>query len=403
MKPRNIVIINDFAHINGGAAKVALSSAVELAKNYNVYLLTAVKPISEIVQNSSIRLICLDQKDILKDKNRIRAIAQGLWNVRAYRALKKLLTDLSPKDTIIHYHGWTKALSPSILSVTSKVPHKVVFTLHDYFLCCPNGGMFNYKKQEICDITAGSIRCFVCNCDVRNYPQKIYRFIRHLIQRYYLNRHRHYSIIYISDLNKTVSKKYFKIDKTSWFYLKNPVDFTSNSYSNISDNQVYLFMGRLSAEKGVYLFCEAMRNLKLKGRILGDGYLMDSLKNKYPEIDFCGWKSGKEKDEILLQTKALVFPSLWYEGAPLTIYEMQALGIPCIVPNRCAAAEAVIDNITGFVFNTGSLPSLEDAIIRCENANLTDIQQNISASFNASDYSISTHTKHLIDIYNNIL
>lgn len=34
---KNIVIVNDCAHIEGGAASVAINSAIGLAKHYSVY------------------------------------------------------------------------------------------------------------------------------------------------------------------------------------------------------------------------------------------------------------------------------------------------------------------------------------------------------------------------------
>ena len=41
---KNIVIVNDCAHIEGGAASVAINSAIGLAKHYSVYLFSAVQP-----------------------------------------------------------------------------------------------------------------------------------------------------------------------------------------------------------------------------------------------------------------------------------------------------------------------------------------------------------------------
>lgn len=399
---KNVIIINDFAYINGGAGKVALSTALELANYYKVYLLTAVEPIADFLKTSSVNVICLGQKDILNDDNRLRAVFQGLWNRKAYKTLVQLLKQLPDHNTVIHYHGWTKSLSPSLLSATSRFNHKVVFTLHDYFLCCPNGGFFNYKKKKICDIKAGSINCLICNCDVRSYPQKVYRYLRHLIQRYYYKKLQSHSIIYISQLNKSASEPYLSREGITWHYLKNPIDLNRQSVTNIENNDTYLYIGRLSSEKGVDMFCRAINDLGLKGRVLGDGYLLKTLKEKYPKIEFCGWKDGQEKESIIHQAKALIFPSLWYEGAPLTIHEIQSYGIPCIVPDRCAAAETVIDNQTGFIFTIGDLQSLKNAILRCQSADLRTIQKQILSSFNPSDYSMTTHIRNLIEIYKSL-
>lgn len=98
---------------------------------------------------------------------------------------------------------------------------------------------------------------------------------------------------------------------------------------------------------------------------------MKELKEKYPKIVFCGWVDGEEKEKFILKGKGLIFPSLWYEGSPLTILEMKSCGIPCIVPDKCAASEDIKDGFTGFVFQTGSLYSLKKAIMKYEKVDLS--------------------------------
>ena len=99
----------------------------------------------------------------------------------------------------------------------------------------------------------------------------------------------------------------------------------------------------------------------------------------------------------------LVFPSLWYEGSPLTILEMMTYGIPCIVPDRCAASEDVEDGKTGYIFKTGDLASLEEAILRYEEADIATMQRNIISTFNSAECSPETHTTNLLHIYESIL
>ena len=53
------------------------------------------------------------------------------------------------------------------------------------------------------------------------------------------------------------------------------------------------------------------------------------------------------------RARALVFPSVWYEGQPLTVYEALACGAPVIVSDACAGREAVADGETGVWFRSG--------------------------------------------------
>ena len=54
---KNIVIVNDWASIEGGAANVAINSAIGLAKHYCVYLFSAVQPIDSRLKKAGVNVI----------------------------------------------------------------------------------------------------------------------------------------------------------------------------------------------------------------------------------------------------------------------------------------------------------------------------------------------------------
>ena len=89
MELQNIVIISDCAHINGGAANVAITSAINLAKNGNkVYFFAGMGPIDPALIENNIEVICLNQRDILSEPSRTKAVVQGLWNFKAQKIEK---------------------------------------------------------------------------------------------------------------------------------------------------------------------------------------------------------------------------------------------------------------------------------------------------------------------------
>ena len=401
---KNIIVVNDFAFINGGAAKVAIESAIGLSEQgYHIVFFAAVGPIDERLERAGIRVVCLGQRDILSDSRRIRAIFQGLWNEKSKRTFNKLISEFEPATTIVHVHGWIKALSPSIWLSIANNKIKAIVTLHDYFLFCPNGGLFNYRTREICHKRPCSISCYVCNCDSRSYLQKWWRVLRQIILNCVFDKVKDLSVIYISELNKKVSSQSLKKKTTNWFYVKNPVIIHNSQIVDITKNDVYLYVGRLSSEKGIELFCKAITELDLNGEVLGDGPLRAEMEKKYPLIKFRGWQSGEELNQYISKAKTLVFPSLWYEGAPLTIIEMLSYGIPCIVPDQCAASEEIINGKNGYVFETGNLKSLEQAIAQMESSNLVKIQQGIDTTKIKEEYSLQHHCENLIKCYKQIL
>lgn len=399
MEIKTIIIVNDFGFINGGAGKIAISTALSLAENgYKVIFFCAVGPIGKELIHPNIQVICTNQLDILHDSNKIRAIIQGVWNVKAQNLFKEILKSNKPENTVIHFHAWIKALSPSILSLKQLNQYKIYITLHDFFLYCPNGGLYIYPKQKICKYEPMSYKCIFCNCDSRNYSQKIWRVIRQYIQNRQLRKLTSITFISISELSETLLKIKYRLTPYSVVRNNNPIDIPQVIDESEPKN-LYLFMARLSSEKGLDLFCKSMDECKIKGCVIGDGYLKEYYKNKYPNILFPGWLSEGEKIQYIQNAKFFVFPSKWYETFGLSVAEMLSYGIPCIVSNTSAAKELIEDGKSGFIFQNGDINSLNETIKKAEQADWQIMHQYIKKNFCINNYSMSSHLKRLIEIY----
>lgn len=403
MKLKNIVIVQDFAHINGGAAKVALTSAIELKKRgYRVIVFSGMPPVWEMLAKAGVEVVCLDQPDLIHS-NKLSAFCRGLWNTKAARMMESLLSTLDKEETIIHLHGWNKVLSPSIWKPIRKLKFKVVITQHDYFLYCPNLGLFNYRKLQLCSKLPSSLGCYLSNCDSRSYAYKLWRDLRQMIQWIELKLYGKVNYITIGQTNDDLAQRYFSKNISRKFLVKNPIELNQKEKVDVCSNDIYITIGRLSKEKGVDMFCQCMTDLNLKGCVLGDGYLLSEYKKKYPNITFAGWVKGAAMEAYVKKAKALVFPSLWYEGSPLTTVEIKSYGIPAIVPDKCAASETTIDGYDGYYFEIGNLESLKQAVIKMENADMKQMQDNVIRNFNPAEYTMETHIDNLVDVYRQIL
>ena len=146
-QPKRIVIVTDYAWVIGGASKVAILSAAALARRgYDTHHFSAVGPVAKELAEAPVRVHCLEEQAILEQPSRLVAVQKGLWNRRANHAFIDFLKEFSPQDTLVHFHQWTKALSPSIFAPVLARGFRFVVTLHDYFACCPNGGFLVYPK-----------------------------------------------------------------------------------------------------------------------------------------------------------------------------------------------------------------------------------------------------------------
>ncbi|MBU3638551.1 glycosyltransferase family 4 protein [Polynucleobacter sp. AP-RePozz3-80-G7] len=402
----HIVIVNDFSYVNGGAAQVALSSAAALeAAGEKVIIFSAVDhPTSKQINNSGLQLICTGQHEIAKDKNRIRAVVQGVWNIKAQKAMDDLLATLDPKDTIIHVHSWTKALSSSVVRAAIGKDFKVVCTLHDYFLACPNGGFFDYKRQEICTEKPLSFGCVVRNCDVRSYPQKVWRVMRQIVQKEIgLIPNGIKNFIAISDFSMGVIKYFLPVD-SHVHRINNPIIVERAECINAGLNADFTFVGRLSPEKGVELFAHASKFLNLKTKFIGDGDSKIKIQEILPAAQITGWISGEQVIEHLNSARVLVFPSLLYEGSPLTILEAASLGIPAIVADNCAARDMVVDGETGLLFRGGDESDLIAKLDQLRNSELvSNLGKAAYEAYWSSPRTQENHVKDLIKCYKKIL
>lgn len=403
---KNVIIVCDYGFIEGGAARIAHETALVLHREgLHVIFFCAVGPVSEELQQSGMEVVCLEQADILHERKRIKGVLRGINNRVAAKRFTEILNGLSKDETVIHVHTWTKALSSSIFKVANRKNFNIVITVHDYFLICPNGGLFNYKKRKICHLKPMSAKCILCDCDARSYPQKLFRVLRQKKQNRNILKNKNISYIFISEFSKReFFKRYNSIPEKRQFFLPNMIDFDENRFRvECEKNDIYLFIGGITEVKGIRIFCEAVTKANVKAVVIGQGILKDELERQYPNIKFVGWKSKEEMLPYLKQTRCFIFPSIWYEVSPLTPLEIMAYGIPVICSNLNAASGFVEDGKSALLYNGNSAEDLTLAIFRTnEEKFVKNISEYIFINFNDTEFSKKTYTNKLINIYSKI-
>ena len=375
---------------------MAIQSAIGLGKaGYDVVYFCGVKPIDPELEKNVKRIVCLDQKEIIKNGNHIRAAFQGIWNGKAYNEFNHLLDGISG-PMVVHIHGWTKSLTSSIFKACNK--HNIIpyVSIHDYFAACPNGGFYNYKNETICRMKGICPKCLFCNCDSRNYCYKLWRFLRQIIQDRYVRNSKRVIYVATSKFSYEAIKPSLKSRKVR--YVRNPISIFSGEPVDCAKNNTFLFIGRLSREKGVDLFCEAMEKTNSCGVVIGSGDTIEELKKKYPKVDFVGWKNTDEIEEYVTRSRALVVPSRYYEGSPLIVPEMLSHGLPCIVPDRCAAREFIKSGYNGMIFHSSDVESLSRCIEKVKSES-EDSMLFHSEKWNIRYVSLEKHINELLKAY----
>ena len=400
-----IVVVNDYAHIQGGGSKVAIVSAAALARRgHRVTFFAAVAPVDPDLAASGADVICLGQPDMLGDPSALRAAVRGLWNGEAGRRFAAVLNRLDPACTVVHVHGWMKALSSSVVRAATDRGFRVISTLHDYTAVCPNGGLFNYRSAAPCTLTPLSLRCIATDCDARSYGHKLWRIARHAVQQRHGGFSRPFArYVCLSDLNRSLHDGRLP-GGARMETVRNPIDVAPGPPADPARHHTFLFVGRLAREKGPLLFATAAAQAGVPAAFVGDGYLAATVRATAPQAELAGWLPADAVAHRMRHARALVFPSLWPETQGLAVSEAAALGVPAIVSDACAAREAVEDGVTGLLFRSGDAADLRRQIERCrDDALVARMGRAAHARFWADPPTVDAHARALVALYDRVL
>lgn len=125
----------------------------------------------------------------------------------------------------------------------------------------------------------------------------------------------------------------------------------------------FVFVGRLEANKGVAILCEAFRGVAgARLSVVGSGPLDEELRRSYAggNIEFLGRLDDAALFSLYRKSDCFAFASL-YEGMPTVILEAMTCGLP-VIATDIGAVRTMVDDETGFVVPPGSAPALRAAI-----------------------------------------
>lgn len=399
---KNVIVVNDYDYVQGGASLVAIEQANLLYEaGYNVIFFCAVSNKEKSILNEKIKVVNTNLFDSLTNPNKIKGLIQGINNKKAYFLMNNLLKLYPSDETIVSIHGYTKALSVSFIRACKKNNVKTILTAHDYFSICPNGGLFNYKKNRVCSLQ-GKVICKFCNCDSRNYLFKMYRNIRFFKQdKIFKFRKRINYLITISETNEKILKRFFENSEIVRIY--NPTSI-NNKMSRISvlDNNYYVYIGRVDKEKGLDLVCKQFKKTNDQLIIVGSGNMLEELKSEFSskQIEFTGWLSHDKVIEKMRLAKGLIFSSLVYEGAPLTVFESQSIGLPCFI-SKFSNGIDFITNDDGIIYNPYD-DSLSKTINSITNEEIDRLSINSYKKYWDFPFDKSGYIKKIIELFQKV-
>jgi glycosyltransferase involved in cell wall biosynthesis len=185
------------------------------------------------------------------------------------------------------------------------------------------------------------------------------------------------------------------------FVKPNFIEDTNYYYNRTETRHGALFVGRLSEEKGVRTLVEAWHGIDYPLSIVGDGPLKAELRKHSPSnITFHGSLMRTECLGLMAKSAFLVFPSVCYEGFPLSLLESFSVGTPCIATDLGPRHEMVKNYYNGLLYPANDIVSLRDKVrILIENHELREMMGRNARDYYLAHYTPEINYKQLLDIY----
>jgi glycosyltransferase involved in cell wall biosynthesis len=290
----------------------------------------------------------------------VSAAAKTIWNDDVYSHVTRLLERERPD--ICHFHNTFPLMSPAVFHAAKARGVPVVVTLHNYRLLCPAATLL--RDGQVCEA-----------CDSALFPwpavwHGCYRASRpaSAVTALMLGTHRLLRTwtrsvdMYIA-LTEFAREKFVKGGLPAGKVMVKPNFVAPDPGSSDEREDFALFVGRLSAEKGIATLLAAWRVLKtpMQLKIAGDGPMANAVAEAAGDDPRVRWLGSLPPDGIkawMKRAHVLVFPSIWYEGLPLTVLEAHATGLPVIASDIGSMAELVGHEATGVRFKPGDARDL---------------------------------------------
>ncbi|GAB3964292.1 hypothetical protein GCM10028806_01670 [Spirosoma terrae] len=330
----------------------------------------------------------------------------SIWNPFSINSLKAVISDFHPD--VIHIHNWHYASGPVIIRTLKKLGLPVVITLHNYRLLCPSGSLMDKGHLFINSLNA-------------NFPWESIR--RRVFRDSYLMT---FWLAFVIWFHKKIGTwnavdKYIVLSAfAKHLYTSSTLNIDSSKFCikpnfvdqgpiiNKDRESFFLYVGRLSEEKGAEVLLAAFQNSDFQIKIAGDGPLAEKVKKASVDnnnIEYLGVLGKRDVLELMQQCSALIFPSIWYEGMPMVILEAFSLGTPVIASNFGAMSSLIQNGVNGLHFEVNMPEALLDILTEWKNYPLTVKQAFSHKALETYErnYTPEANYKMLIDIYQSVI
>jgi glycosyltransferase involved in cell wall biosynthesis len=378
MRPERVLVVHNAYQQAGGEDRVVADEVALLARKGH-----------EVLQMRR------DNHEIALT-GRLRLAADTLWSRRTHREALELLRRCRPD--VVHVHNTLPLVSPSLYWACAEAGVPVVQTLHNFRLACPQA-MF-LREDGVCERCLGQAPWpAVLHGCYRGSRAQTAVVAGMLALHRGLGTWRDKVARYIA-LNEFCRAKFVQAGLPADRVVVKPNFADVEADAAPGPRRGFLFVGRLSPEKGVATLAQAWdASAGLALRVAGTGPAGADIASR-AGVTMLG---ALPPDAVLREmrgARALVLPSIWYENFPRTLVEAFGAGLPVIASRLGAMAELVEHGVTGLLFTPGDARDLAGQL-RWAEANprrLAEMGDNARRRFEQA-YTADINHDRLVGIY----
>ncbi|PXW46720.1 glycosyltransferase involved in cell wall biosynthesis [Erwinia sp. AG740] len=398
-----VLLVNKFFYIKGGAETVYF-------QEYDRLKAAGVEVMTFSMQHennfpSDYAAYFVDNVDYHQRNGVVGAIKTAVNFIHNSQACKKLRALLhQEKPDIVHFHNIYHQLTPSLISVARECGCKTVLTAHDYKMICPSYTML--RDGNVCDacVTGSVFNAFKYRCQQGSASKSLLLSLEAGWQAIV----RHYQ-----QLDAIISPSEFLRGQLLRKLPHSRIDVIVNGINDDlpleadEDDGYFLFIGRLSREKGVATLARAHQQMKnnMPLKIVGNGPLYDELVAQFPDAEFLGYKQqGEELNRLIKRARAVVVPSEYYENCSMSVLESMAFAKPVVGGRIGGIPEQIRDKVDGILFEPGNVQALAEILdyLALNPQQAKEMGRNARQRL-SEKYSLNKHTAALLALYQEII
>ena len=400
-----ILMVNKFYHIKGGSETYFFGLKDVLESKGNTIIPFSMKDDKNFESEYEEYFIDNIRYENLSFTDKIKNAVKIIYNTDAKNKISHIISEYKPE--IAHLHLFQHQLSPSILSALKEQEIPIVYTVHDLKPVCLNYKMMN--SNGICEECKGKryYNCFKNKC-VKG--SRVFSFIN-MMEGYFHSFLKSYELI-----DKFITPSHFYREKLIEHGIPEEKVVHIANFLNKSKFQpsydhddYFIYVGRLSEEKGILTLVKAMKRVKTsKLIIVGTGPLEKDITNLIREealnnIDLVGFKTGKELENLIRRSRFSIIPSEWYENGPMSVLESMAYG-KAVIGSDIGGIPEFLKHNNGLTFKMGDYIDLSNKI----NFMLKEEESTINMGRNGriaieKYYDESVHYDKIYSVYTEII